>query len=139
MAKGFAVLLLLLGASLTWAQERFPSGELKGFTMSPTEGIIIHLEQPFVVQEVSGAILRSVGDGSPLEGVLFELRGPSSSVVIRTARTGTEGRFHLSQVPPGKYVFKATAPGFQSLVGIVLVSSKAASSQSIRLSMRPGV
>lgn len=139
MEKRFAVLVLLLGASMIWAQERFPSGELEGFTKSATEGIIIHLDQPLVVHGVSGIVRRSVGDESPLEGVLFELRGPGSSLVIRSARTGTDGKFHLGRVPPGKYVFKATASGFQSIVGVAFVSSKAAPSHSIQLSMRSGV
>jgi hypothetical protein len=137
--KRFAVLLLLFGASLIWAQKRFPSGELKGFTESPAEGVIIHLEQPFVVQEISGVVLRSVGDESPLEGVLFELRGPGNSAVIRSAKTGIDGNFNLSKVPQGKYTFKVTALGFQSIVGVIIVSSKAASSRIVKLSMRPGV
>jgi hypothetical protein len=120
-------------------QDRFQSGELKGFTRSPTEGIIVHLEQRFVVQGVSGTIIRAVGDESPLEGVLFELRGPGTSEDMRSATTGIDDRFQLEQIPRGKYIFKSTALGFQSIVGRIVVSPKAASSQVIRLSMRPGV
>jgi hypothetical protein len=36
-------------------------------------------------------------------------------------------------------MFKATVLGFQSLVGVVIVSPKAASDRNIKLHMRPGV
>jgi hypothetical protein len=139
MAKRLAVFFLLLGVASIRAQERFPSGELEGFRKSATEGTIVHLQKPFVVRAVNGVIIRSVGDESPVEGALFELRGPGSSVIIRSATTRSDGKFSLSRVRHGKYVFKVTAPGFQSVVGIVLVSSRAAAGQIINLSMRPGV
>jgi hypothetical protein len=139
MIKRVAVLLLLLGTSRMWGQERFSGGELKGFTKSSTEGIVTHLEQPFSAREIRGVVFRMVGDKTPLEEVLFELRGPGTSEVIRSARTGADGKFHLGHVPPGKYLFKATALGFQSLVGVVIVSPKALSDQPIKLQMRPAV
>jgi len=139
MLKTFAVLVLLFGSSLSWAQDRFESGDLAGFTKSPTEGIIVRLDQPFVLHRVGGLILRSAGDQSPLEGVLFELRGPGESTTIRSATTGLDGKFQLAHVPWGKYAFKATASGFQSIVGVVILTSKAAPTRRIKLSMRPGV
>lgn len=130
---------LLLRTHLRTTQKRFSSGELKGFTKSPTEHIITHLKHPFVVREVRGTILRAVGDKSPLAKVLFELRGPGDRQAIQSATTAPDGTFRITGVRPGKYLFKATTSGFQSIVGEVIVSSKAARGRTIRLHMRPGV
>jgi hypothetical protein len=120
-------------------QDRYDSGELQGFTKSPTEGIIKKLDEPFVVRSVSGTVIRSVGDESPLENALVELRGPGESKSIRAIKTDDKGRFHLGQLSPGKYVFKATSLGFQSVVGVVIVSPKASPGNVLNLRMTPGV
>lgn len=139
MTKAIMILVVLLGTFAGVTQKRFSSGELKGFTKSPTEHIITHLKHPLVVREVGGTILRAVGDKSPLANVLFELRGPGDHQTIQSATTAPDGTFRITSVRPGKYLFKATASGFQSIVGEVIVSPKAARGRSIRLQMRPGV
>jgi hypothetical protein len=139
MKEGTVILLLLLSTQLVRAQDHFQSGELKGFTKSAAESIVIHLEQPFIVKEVSGTVLRSVGDESPLNDALFELRGPGNSVTIKSAKTNADGSFQISGVSPGRYLFKSTALGFQSIVGKVIVSPKAGPTHTITLRMRPGV
>ena len=49
------LLFPLLASSFGWAQDHFESGELKGFTRSPEEHIINHLDDPFTVREVKGS------------------------------------------------------------------------------------
>jgi hypothetical protein len=133
------ILLLFLLAAPTRGQDRFQSGELKGFTKSPSEGEIVHLEQPFIVPYVGGVVVRAVGDKSPLEGALFEVRALTGSEVLRSAKTGPDGRFQIKALPAGKYLFKATALGFQSVVGEVVVSAKGGHRRAIKLQMLPGV
>lgn len=133
------VSLLLILAPSAKAQDRFTSGEFKGFTKSPTEGVIIHLDEPVTVRAVIGTVVRSVGDESPLENTLIELRAPNDSKIIGAARTDHQGRFRVSGIPSGSYMFKATSLGFQSVVGIVIVSSKAARSRVLNLRLKPGV
>jgi hypothetical protein len=131
--------LLLLLAPSAWAQDRFTSGEFKGFTKSPTEGEIVRLDTPVTVRRVTGTVVRSIGDESPLEGTLVELRTPSGSKVIGAATTDSQGRFHVDGIPPGTYVFKATTLGFQSVVGTVVISANARKSNVLALRLKPGV
>jgi hypothetical protein len=133
------VSLLLTLAPSAWAQDRFTTGEFKGFTKSPTEGVIIHLDEPVTVRAVTGTVVRSVGDESPLENTLIELRGLNDSKIVGAARTDPQGRFHVSGIPPGTYTFKAISLGFQSVVGTVIVSSKAGKSRVLDLRLKPGV
>jgi hypothetical protein len=58
---------------------------------------------------------------------------------MRSAKTDANGRFDLANVTTGKYLFKATALGFQSIVGVVIVSPKGARDQAIILQISPGV
>src|ERR1700683_3075175 len=96
------------------AQDKGPVGD---FTKSPSEHIIIQLEQPFVVRSVKGVILRSQGDQEPLPGVLIEIQGPGNDRKMRRATTDEHGRFAISHVAVGTYKFKTTLNGFQSVMG----------------------
>jgi hypothetical protein len=117
-------------------QERYTSGEfageLEGFIKPSSGGIIERVDEPFVVRRVEGTVVRGIGDGSPLENVTVELRGPGAS-------TSADGHFLLEDVAPGKYVFKITAVGFKSLLGVIIVSPEASQGHSIRLVMDAGV
>jgi hypothetical protein len=139
MFKKILLSLLLLFAPFAWAQDRFASGEFKGFTKSPTEGEIVRLDEPVTVRRMTGTVVRSNGDESPIEGVLIELRSPNGSKVIGKAKTGREGKFHVGGIPPGTYVFKATTLGFKSVVGTVVISATARESNVLALHLRPGV
>jgi hypothetical protein len=131
--------LVVLGIALACgAQERFQSGEFKGFTKSPTEHIISRVDEPFTVSSVRGSVVLS-GKDEPLKDVLFEIRGPGDSERIRAAKTGAEGRFKIGRVPEGTYTFKATLDGFQSVVGTLVVSKKADRQKAIKIEMPLGV
>jgi len=106
--------------------------------MSPTEQIIVQIEKPIVLSEVRG-VLRSAGGGWP-EGVevVFEIRERPEAGRVRSALADRKGNFHLNFVPSGTYIFKATANGWQSLVGTVVVS-KGATTRQIELVMPLGV
>jgi hypothetical protein len=131
-----SITLLLLSLSacpLGWAQDRIESGDLKGFTRSPTEHIINRLYDAFTVREGKGAAFISDGFKSPTVGMLLELRGPGESGSILSTATKSDGKFCLRHINPGKYLFKATMPGFQSAIGTIIVSPKAKAVQVITI------
>jgi hypothetical protein len=131
--------LLILGIALACgAQDRFQSGEFKGFTKSPAEHIISRVDEPFTVSAVRGSVIFS-GKDDPLKDVLFEIRGPGNLERIRAAMTGDDGRFKIGRVPEGTYTFKATRDGFQSVVGTLVVSKKADRQKAIKIEMPLGV
>jgi Carboxypeptidase regulatory-like domain len=105
------------------------------FTRSPNEHIINEMHQPFVVNSVAGVF--NVQRGGPLAGVLFEIQGPDRK--IRRCKTDDKGRFRIGHVPPGTYRFKATLISFQSEMGTIIVSEKAAKASEIKIEMPVGV
>ena len=120
-----------------YAQERFESGEFKGFTKSPTEHIIVRMDDPITVSAVRGIVV--LAGGNSLQDVVFEIRGPGASERIRAAKFNNQGRFVISHVPEGTYTFKATKDAFQSVVGTLIVSKKADHQKTIRIEMTVGV
>jgi hypothetical protein len=131
-------LAFALAALNGWAQDRFDSGELKGFTRSPEEHIINYLDAPLTVREVKGSAFVEFSK-TPTDGVLFELRGPEQSGSIVSTTLKADGTFRLKHILPGKYRFKATKSGFQSVVGTIIVSPKARADQVITIEMKVGV
>ena len=114
------------------------SGRLAGFVISPMEHIIVEKEDPIVSRDVRG-ILRSAGGEWPENiEIVFEIRGPSPKATVRSVLADPRGRFHVSGVPVGNYVFKATANGWQSIVGTIVVS-KTAKANEVELVMPLGV
>jgi hypothetical protein len=130
---GFAVLV----AVSCFGQERFETGDLKGFTKSPLETDIISLEKPFVVHSIEGYVLIESTDQRLLE-VIFEVRGPGKSEKIRAATTDEKGRFRIKGAPEGTYKFKATKDGFQSVVGAIVVGAKVEEKEPIKIEMLLG-
>jgi hypothetical protein len=137
--KGIALVLLLLVQSRTAG--RFESGDLKGFSRSPSEHIIVTLNHTFTVKSVRGLVTADYDDSALLPEVLFELRGPGGSEKIWSGTTGDDGKFKISNVPEGRYRFKATFNGFQSVIGTVVVSKGSPQSKDevIRIRLRIGV
>lgn len=66
---------LLCIVSIACAQQRFETGEMKGFTKSPTEHIIERLDNQAPVRVIEGTVT-SKSLSKPLAGVLIEIRGP---------------------------------------------------------------
>lgn len=121
------------------AQERFESGDLSGFTRSPTEHIINEMYEPIRTRRVEGVVgLGHGGDSIAIPDVLFEVRGPGASPVVRGVKTDKMGRFYLKHIVPGTYRFKATLHGFQSVIGTIVVIRRG-STAPIRIELRVGV
>jgi hypothetical protein len=129
-------LTLVLAIPLT-AQDRFTSGELKGFTRSGTEWFIDRIPGPINVRSVRGTVTFQRQD-DPLEDVLFEIRGSGNSGRIRSGTSDSAGRFKISRVPQGTYAFKATKGGFSSVTGTLIVSKRTDRAATIQIAMPIG-
>ena len=103
------------------------------------EHLIYYVDEPFVVRSVSGVVLSKGGEWPEQVQVLFEIRGPNGVDKVRGTRLNSGGRFKIDRVRPGKYAFKATASGWQSTVGTIIVTNKAEPNATIRIVMPLGV
>jgi hypothetical protein len=138
MIRNIALVLLAISTA-SLAQKRFDSGELKGFTQSPTEHMIMDIEKPFTVTVVQGIVLLDDGYHDPLREVIFEIRGPGKAEKVRGTKTDDNGQFRMPNVPEGTYKFKATLDGYQSVVGTIIVSRDADRRNAIKIDMSVGV
>jgi hypothetical protein len=132
----FACLLLVSSAS--YCQSGLRANDLKGFKYWQWESYTAQLDKTFVVRNLNGRITREYGDDSGMDGVFLQLKEPTQSKVIRTAQTGTDGRFHLASVPPGKYLLKIAARGWQTWVATVVVTANGSGHEAINVEMIPG-
>ena len=137
MPRKLALVILWIAISC-FAQDRFPSGEFKGFTKSPTEHIISRMAEPITVSSVRGTIVFK-GKDDALKEAVFEIRGPGDSERIRATKSDDNGRFNIRHVQDGSYTFKATKDSFQSVVGTLVVSKKANSQNNIKIETPLGV
>jgi hypothetical protein len=137
MQKCAVILALSIAIPLS-AQERFPTGEYKGFTISPIEHIIVGLQKPIHVTSVRGSIVL-LASPDPLLEVLFEIRGPGNSEQILSATTDASGHFKIPHVHQGTCKFKATKGGFQSVTGTLIVSKHAERHAGIKIELPVGV
>ncbi len=112
---------------------------LEGFTQSPAEHIINDIEAPFVVREIRGRTLNQTGQRWWKDiRVLVEIRKKDGGVVRKTY-ADDNGDFIVKDVSEGQYCFKATVLGWQSVMGIIIVSKKADPKNKIVFEMRLGV
>jgi hypothetical protein len=99
MKAAWLVVGTLATVVLSTAQDK---ATVVDFTKSPTEHIIIQLEQPFVVRSVKGFIRRKQGDQEPLPNVLIEIPGPGNDRTIKRTTTNEHGRFRMGHVAEGQ-------------------------------------
>jgi hypothetical protein len=109
---------------------------LEGFTDAPGGHQLEEIEQPFIVSKVKGLIKSAVGDWPEGARILFELRSKEAGSITRRVETNKFGEFIIDGISEGQYCFKATIYGWQSVMGIIIVSKKADSKGEIRFSMR---
>jgi Carboxypeptidase regulatory-like domain len=130
VTSAFIVLLLV---STCIAEHRFQSGPYSGFTKLEQERVIVELPKPLHIREVSGTVLAAKSH-EPIGKTLFELRDDRTGKVKAT-KTDGHGRFRLKHIKDGKYTFKATRKGYQSVVGVLILREKAPESQSLSIEM----
>ena len=82
----------------------------------------------------------SMANGQKLDSfVLFEILPYSEKKGIKRALTDQNGNFLIADVSPGSDRFKATRDGWQSVMGIVIVSEDADPDEIIEFVMYLGV
>ncbi len=119
-AKICGLALALAVGTAAIAQERYASGPYQGFVKERPELNKTESPDALKVADVRGVVVR--GEDEPLPEVWFEIRDKSGDV--RSVLTDSSGRFEIPDAPPGKYEFKVTRDGFQSLIGTIIVSPK---------------
>jgi len=112
---------------------------IQGFTLAIDEHIINEVEQPFVAREIKGTIRNITGEGWQKDHrVLFEIREMGHSLVKRTY-ADENGNFSMKKISDGRYCFKATLMGWQSVIGVIIINKKASPNNKIIIEMRLGV
>jgi len=150
VTAAFILVLICQGACLSRRPGRTdfltPAGFLdcgiEGFTEANPEHIVNDIKEPFVVRRIQGKILDSSGDPIWFEDLnpLLEIRAfGASDATVRGVRADLNGNFRMEGVPEGPYCFKATMNGWQSVIGIIIVSKRANSKRSITFKLEIGV
>ena len=132
-----ALCFITLFVTGSLAQRKIEDGGLKGFTASPNEHIMNEIEEPFTVHSIEGVVVDS--SGSPMPGVLVEIRGPGDEQTFHSAVTDSKGRYRIKHVKQGTYIFKTTLLSFQSEYGKIVVSKKTNPKARVDLKLQPGV
>jgi hypothetical protein len=110
---------------------------ITAFAPQPAEGIVDVRTEPLLVREVAG-ILRSKAGPWPGEAIVrFELVPQGKSGPFQAIRADQQGRFAI-RARPGRYCFRASAIGWQSIIGPIVVSPTAAP-KPIELTLELGV
>ena len=114
-----------VGAGYSRFGDREFGGRYAGFVKSPIEHIIAETPDPIIVRRIGGIIRSEGGEWPAWVEVIFEIRGPGTVTKIRGVLADQQGRFKMGSLPSGSYSFKATANGWQSVVGTIIVSKDA--------------
>lgn len=112
-------------ARYTWEA----GGELRGFKCDPEGSYIDEIEKPIHTTEITGSIYDMAAktyleQSVPLEGAVFQMRGPDKCDKVYSSTTDEEGMFRIGKVPDGTYKYLVSFNGFQTLTGNIMVSSR---------------
>jgi len=92
------------------------------------------------VRTLEGIVTSQAGDWPDGVSVLFEIRPRAdASKGPKGVRADRRGYFKMSGVPAGEYCFKATAEGWQSVTGVIVVSPTADPASRVNFQMLLGV
>jgi len=109
------------------------------FTQAITEHILDEIRQPFWVRTIRGKINNAIDqEWAEDSRVLFEIRGIDKEKKIRHTYADKYGVFEMSNVPEGQYCFKATVNGWDSVMGVIIVSKTADPKNEIVFEMKLG-
>lgn len=111
----------------------------EGFTQSESEHIIREINKPFVVTEIKGQIQNETGIWPEGANVIFEIREKDKNSEIKKIHVGKNGNFKIKKIKSGIYCFKATANGWQSVMGVIIVSKESATKNEIEFEMLLGI
>ncbi len=80
---------------------------------------------PFMVRRVKGSITNQAGPWPEGVLVLFEIRAKAGDATVRQVVSNEQGEFSVPDLPEGEYCFRAVARGWQTITGMIILSSKA--------------
>jgi len=112
---------------------------LEGFTLAIDEHIIDQIEQPIIVRRIGGKITNDQSGWPKKLTILLEIRDARKDVKVHKVYADENGNFIMKNIPEGRYCFKATVMGWQSLMGIIIVDKKADPKSEIVIKMQLGV
>lgn len=92
-----------------------------------------------MVRTIDGVIKSEAGDWPSGVQVLFEIRRSEGDSNIRRVVTDKDGKFKLGPVKKGTFCFKATATGWQSVTGTIIINPEADPKSRITFQMSLGV
>ena len=101
--------LVDVGVALASLEDPLARPSVPGVSLVPRPGHLTSLEFPIVIRgEVTGtAYRRRESDVQPASGVEVQLVD-AAGTVVRNARSAYDGFFDLNDVPPGRYVLRAS-------------------------------
>jgi hypothetical protein len=111
----------------------------EGFAQSESEHIIREINKPFEVTEIKGQIKNEAGIWPEEANAIFEIRERDKNSEIKKIHVDKNGNFRIRKVKNGIYCFKATANGWQSVMGIIIVSKESATKNEIEFEMLLGI
>jgi hypothetical protein len=116
--------LIASGGMGSW--DRIDSAEFQNFLESTHENDIVKYEEPIRTRVVEGTVLPVFGEWPEDTVVVFEVRGPEPEKTVNGVVVRRDGRFAIRALPPGRYMFKATARDWRLVVaGRIIVSDDA--------------
>jgi len=108
-----AFLVLLTGGSTSALASQAPNASQRGAVLGPATG-----QAGAAASEISGIVLGA--DNEPMAGAQVRLLGPNRLLLQETV-TDEKGRFELTDVRPGTYELRVTAPPFRDRDQIITV------------------
>ena len=108
------------------------------FPPSASDHIVVELEPVFRVRKVEGTITSEAGEWPDATTVVIQLHPSGQISAVQETRTTPQGAFAMGDVAPGTYCFKATASGWQSVVGTIVVSRDADPASQVSFEMPLG-
>ena len=134
-----ALMCIVALEGLAEEKSKYTKGDFSGFTIN--EPVIHRSKDNFVTARIKGQIYFSDDKGYPMEGALFEIKGPGVSETVRSVTTDSNGLFEFKDIPEGgKYsTFKASSLGFNAYAGMIILSRKAKARSIPRVYLQPGL
>jgi hypothetical protein len=101
--------LVDVGVALGSLEDPLARPFVPGVSLVPRPGRLTPLEFPIVIRgEVTGTAYRRRGtDVQPASGVEMQLVD-SAGTIVKRARSAFDGFFDLNDVPPGRYILRAS-------------------------------
>jgi hypothetical protein len=112
---------------------------LERFTQSEDEHIINQIQQPFRVRKIKGRITSETGDWPEGIQILISIRSIDRYSKVIKSFADKNGFFEIENLKKGKYCFKVTVNGWQSVVGTVIFTKDVDPNYEINVQMQLGV